>query len=319
MHPLRQVMKRVLPLALVREVSIGILTGKSPLALGDPAEVANPVLTRLDVTDMLASFVADPFMIRVDGRWHLFFEAFRISGLRPGERKGEIAVATSRDGLRWDYQRSVLAEPFHLSYPHVFEWNSDFYMIPESYQAGAVRLYRAEEFPFRWGFVANLLEGPVFLDSSVFRHDGRWWMLTETSPARRNDTLRLFHATDLLGPWVEHPSSPIVRGDPRIARPAGRVLSGPGRLLRFAQDCSGDYGASVRGVEITRLTPNHYQEVECGQAPLLAGSGRGWNQSGMHHLDAHELGAGRWMACTDGWTNVRGPRQLAAWLRSRRG
>jgi len=87
-------------------------------------------------------------------------------------------------GLRWDYQRSVLAEPFHLSYPHVFEWNSDFYMIPESYQAGAVRLYRAEEFPFRWGFVANLLEGPVFLDSSVFRHDGRWWMLTETSPAR---------------------------------------------------------------------------------------------------------------------------------------
>jgi hypothetical protein len=312
-------MRRVLPVALVREVSIGIYTGASPLALAAPDGISNPVLTRLDVTDMLASFVADPFMLRVDGLWHLFFEAVRVSGLRAGERKGEIAVATSRDGLRWQYQRSVLAEPFHLSYPYVFEWNSDYYMIPESYQAGAVRLYRAEAFPFRWVFVSNLLEGPVFLDSSVFRRDGRWWMLTETSPERRNDTLRLFHAAELLGPWSEHPCSPVIQGDQRVARPAGRVLSTPSRLLRFAQDCSGDYGGSVRAFEITRLTPRDYQEVECGGAPVLSGSGHGWNQSGMHHLDPHELEDGRWIACTDGWTTVKGPRQLVAWLKGRRG
>ena len=225
MHPLLQVMRRVLPVALVREVSIGIYTGASPLALAAPEGISNPVITRLDVTDMLASFVADPFMIRVDGLWHLFFEAVRVSGLRAGERKGEIAVATSRDGLRWQYQRSVLAEPFHLSYPYVFEWNSEHYMIPESYQAGAVRLYRAEAFPFRWVFVSNLLEGPVFLDSSVFRRDGRWWMLTETSPERRNDTLRLFHADDLPRPLERAPLQSRHPG-----RPAGRPTGGPGAL-----------------------------------------------------------------------------------------
>ena len=319
MHPLLQVMKRVLPLALVKDVSIGIFTGPSPLTVAAPEAIANPVVTRLDVTDMLASFVADPFMLRVDGTWHMFFEAARVTGLRAGERKGEIALATSRDGVRWAYQRSVLSEPFHLSYPYVFEWHSDIYMIPESYQAGAIRLYRAAPFPFRWLFVATLLTGPVFLDSSVFRHDGRWWMLTETSPGRRNDTLRLFHAAELHGPWAEHPRSPIVDGNPRISRPAGRVLSLPGRLLRFAQDCSSDYGTCVRAFEITRLTPRDYEEVACGRGPLLAGSGHGWNQSGMHHLDAHEREDGTWMACADGWTTVPGPRQLAGWVRRRWG
>ena len=319
MHPLHQAMKGLLPLALVREVAIGIYAGSSPLALAPLAGAVNPVMTRRDVTDMIASFVADPFLLRVDGTWHLFFEAVRVTGLGAGERKGEIAVATSQDGLRWAYRGSVLEEPFHLSYPYVFEWNSEHYMVPESYQAGAVRLYRADPFPSRWVFVANLLEGPVFLDSSVFRRDGRWWMLTETSPLRRNDTLRLFHAADLLGPWVEHPRSPIVQGDRRIARPAGRVLAAPDRLLRFAQDCSGEYGTSVRALEITSLTPHDYREVECGPGVVLAGSGHGWNRSGMHHLDPHELEDGRWLACADGWTTVRGPRQLAAWLRRPRG
>ena len=313
---MRRVLSHLLPLALVKEVSIGIYSGASPLALGAPAGLRNPVVTRQDVTDMLASFVADPFMIQVDGTWHLYFEAMRVSGLGAGQRKGEISVATSPDGLRWTYQRSVLAEPFHLSYPYVFEWNSDHYMIPESYQAGAVRLYRADPFPFRWVHDTTLLEGPVFLDSSVFRHDGRWWLLTETSPTRRNDTLRLFHAGDLRGPWAEHPMSPVVRDDRRIARPAGRVISTSGRLLRFAQDCSQDYGAGVSAFEITRLSERTYQEVECQPSPILRGSGSGWNEGGMHQVDPHELGDGRWLACVDGWSNVKGPRQLAGRLRA---
>jgi hypothetical protein len=315
MDPFRRVMKHALPLALLKEVSIGIFTGSSPLALKPPESIQNPVLTRLDVTDMLASFVADPFMLQVDGTWHMFFEAVRVSGVRAGQRKGEIAVATSRDGHRWVYRRSVLSEPFHLSYPYVFEWNSDYYMIPESHQAGAVQLYRADPFPFRWVPDSRLLEGPVFLDSSVFRRDGRWWMFTETSPDLRNGTLRLFHADDLRGPWIEHPRSPIVRDDQRIARPAGRVLSTPSRLIRFAQDCGDNYGSSVRAFEVRKLSASAYEESECQPSPVLGGSGRGWNEGGMHHVDAHEVGEGRWMACTDGWAVVRGPRRVADWLR----
>ncbi len=315
MDPFRHLLSRALPLALRKEVSIGIFTGTSPLGLKPAESIVNPVLTRLNVTDMIASLVADPFMVQVDGTWHMFFEAVRVSGLGAGQRKGEIAVATSPDGRRWEYRGSVLAEPFHLSYPYVFEWSSDHYMIPESHRAGAVRLYRADPFPFRWTLDAVLLEGPVFLDTSVFRRDGRWWIFTETSPDRRNRTLRLFHAADLRGPWIEHPRSPIVKDDRRIARPAGRVLSAPDRLLRFAQDCADDYGAAVRAFEITQLSEREYREVECRPSPVLGGTGSGWNAGGMHHVDAHDLGGGRWIACADGWAAVRGPRAAAEWLK----
>jgi len=297
--------------------SIGIYAGTSPLELAPVTTIVNPVLTRDSVADVLTTFVADPFMIRVEGTWYLFFEAMVW---RPRSRKGEIAYATSRDGLHWTYQRSVLVEPFHLSYPCVFQVGSDFYMVPESSGAGAVRLYRANPFPDRWELVKELLRGPVLLDNSLFEHDGRWWMLTETAPAVRGDTLRLFHAPAVTGPWIEHPASPVVSGDARIARPAGRVLSTPSGLLRFAQDCRADYGLSVQALRITRLTPTEYEEVEVGGSPLLAGSGHGWNQAGMHHVDAHRLDDGRWLACVDGWSNrIRRPRELFRWAADRLG
>lgn len=290
--------------------SIGIFTGPSPLLLQAPPGVSNPVLTREDVTDHFATFVADPFMIRVDGVWNMFFETLNWVG----GRKGEIALATSRDGLRWTYRSVVLAEPFHLSYPHVLEWGSDHYMIPESSAAGAVRLYRADPFPDRWVFVRALLTGPVHFDNSVFHRDGRWWMFSETDHDR--GTLRLFHAPGLTGPWREHPRSPVVLSDRGIARPGGKVLSSSGRLIRFAQDCRAAYGSSVRAVEIERLDQREYEEAELEGNPVLTASGRGWNRLGMHHLDAHQLEDGSWIACADGWCHrARRPRELAIWAR----
>jgi hypothetical protein len=149
--------------------SIGIFTGPSPLLLEAPRGVSSPVLTREDVTDHCSTFVADPFMIRVDGVWNMFFETLNWVG----RRKGEIALATSRNGLRWTYRSVVLAEPFHLSHPYVLECGSDHHVIPESSAAGAVRPRRADPSPDRWVFVRDLITGPVHFDSSVFHRDGR--------------------------------------------------------------------------------------------------------------------------------------------------
>ncbi len=307
---LRRVSSRLLTQVVQSVISIGIYAGNSPLKLSEAAGVANPVLTPLDVTDVVATLVADPFMIHVGGTWHMFFE---VMAWRASRRHGVIGHATSADGLRWKYDRIVLAEPFHLSYPHVFAAGPDVYMIPESRRAGAVRLYRADPFPDRWVFVKALLTGAPFADSSVFHRDGRGWMFTDASPRRGNDTLRLFHAADLEGPWREHPRSPVVRGDARVARPAGRVVSLPDRLIRLAQDCSATYGQSVRAIDVTQLTERHYREEEIPGGPLVGGTGRGWNRGGMHHVDAHPVAEGRWLACVDGWHRVRGLRQAVDW------
>jgi hypothetical protein len=284
----------------MRRWSIGILTGPSPFVLSAPRGAVNPVLRREDVIDVDSEFIADPFMIRVDRAWHMFFEVLAIRGR---VRKGEIGHAVSPDGLDWKYRGIVLREDFHLSYPYVFQTGADIYLLPETGASGGIRLYRADPFPSRWVCVGTLVTGPVLVDSSPFQHDGRWWMFTQPASEPKHGTLRLFFADDLLGIWREHPRSPVVAADTRIARPAGRVVAMGDRLIRFAQDCRDGYGMRVHAIEIERLTPDEYVEAECPGNPLLDGSGHGWNRSGMHHLDAQQLEDGSWIACVDGWTN----------------
>jgi len=273
--------------------AIAMYRGPSPLALGPADGVQLPVLGARDVTDVDAEFVADPFMVVADGGWHLFFEVMnRSTGL------GEIAMAASPDATTWTYGQVVLAESHHLSYPQVFAWDGEHWMVPETSAERCVMLYRAAEYPTRWERAGVLLSGLPFNDATLFRHDERWWMLTETAEDVRSDTLRLYSTADVRRGWVEHPASPVVAGDATIARPAGRVVRHEGRLVRFAQDCATDYGKRVSAFEIVDLTPSTYRERPLGV--VLEPSAVGWNDHGMHHVDAHRTGAGEWLACVDG-------------------
>jgi hypothetical protein len=274
--------------------SIGIYTGDTPFRLAAPPGVANPVLSARDVTDVPAEFVADPFMIRSGGGWHMFFEV-----LNAARGQGEIGHATSPDGLRWTYRGIVLSEPFHLSYPYVFAWRGGVFMVPESLEPEEIRLYRADPFPHRWRYVKPLVRMRG-ADPSLCRFRRRWWLFVCPTP-HRHDTLELYFAPDLEGPWTRHPRSPVVEGDARVARPAGRVLVRAGRVTRFAQDCLPRYGTQVRAFSVSQLTPEDYREAEHGASPVLRPAGAGWNGMRMHHLDAHPAPAGGWIACVDGF------------------
>ena len=282
--------------------SIGIYTGNSPFELVPCKKIKNPVLTARSITDIPARLVADPFMVKKNFTWYMFFEI-----MNSRTRRGDIGLASSADGFNWVYKQIVLDEPFHLSYPYVFEWEGEFYMIPETYKTDSVRLYKASDFPAKWSFVGTLLEGKDYVDSSVFRFRDKWWMFTSTL---QSDTLYLYHSDKLVGPWSPHPKSPIVKGNRNIARPGGRVLILNGHVFRFAQDDAPVYGNQVRAFEITRLTAADYEEEETKGSPALKASKTGWNADGMHHIDAHPTGEGRWIACVDGYRDVLlfGPR-----------
>jgi beta-xylosidase len=275
--------------------SIGIYIGTSPFDFNSPETLKNPVITPRNISDVRAGFIADPFMLKVDQTWYMFFEVFNQQ-----TRRGQIGLATSQDTVNWTYQQIVLAEPFHLSYPYVFEWMNEYYMVPESHQAHSIRLYKASKFPTEWSFVGNLISDSFFLDPSLFHYANKWWLFTETNSDYKNDTLRLYYADELLGPWFEHPNSPIINSNPHIARPGGRVLVMNDKIIRYAQDCQPDYGIQIRAFEIIELTTVSYYEREVDGNPVLTPSGTGWNGSGMHHIDPHLTQDGRWIACVDG-------------------
>jgi hypothetical protein len=170
------------PWTSIAEINI---QGKSiptygPFDLIEPAGITNPVLTALDVTDVQASFVADPFIFYENNTWYMFFEVYI-----PGVNRGDIGLATSWNGLHWMYEGIVLSEGFHHSYPLVFKYNDSYYMVPESYQIQEVRIYEAYNFPYDWNYIATIVSGRGFVDPSIFRYNNKWWMFV--SDTRNSD------------------------------------------------------------------------------------------------------------------------------------
>lgn len=276
--------------------SIGLYVGNSPTRLACPAVLKGGILHSEDVTDVEAVFVADPFMARRDECTYLFFEVFDSV-----KRLGAIGLAKSYDLWKWSYEKIVLQEPFHLSYPHVFEADGEHYMVLETLQRKCVSLYRADPFPIAWSFVGPLVSGD-YADPSIFWHADRWWLFVCGAPYK-HDVLHLFSARHFSGTWSEHPASPLIRQDPRKARPAGRVVTSNGKLIRYAQDCFPTYGTRVRAFSIDSLTEDEYAEHELPESPIIGPGVEAWNQGGMHHIDAHCISSEHWIACVDGCNN----------------
>ena len=201
-------------------------------------------------------FWADPSVITREGRDYVFFERYFYQ-----TRRGEIAVFTFDDAGRPLPMQSVLRREYHLSNPFVFEWEGQIYMIPESADASAVQLFRAEEFPTRWRHERDLLTGLPMADATLHFHEGRWYMFVNVSETggSLDDELFLFHADTPLGPWHPHAQNPI-KSDVRSARPAGRLFRRGGALIRPSQDCSVAYGYAINFCEVETLSPTQYRE-----------------------------------------------------------
>lgn len=289
------VAKRGIPFVSQREQwTIGIYRGNSPFSFNNPLNRINPVLKAEHVTDVSAKFVADPFILKEGKTWYLFFEVYNND-----TQQGDLAVATSNNSWIWHYQQIVIDEPFHLSYPYVFKWKDEYYLIPESFETNSIRLYKADDFPTKWSYEATLVEGRDFVDNSIAYFNNKWWLFASTTS---NDTLYLYYADNLGGPWMEHPESPIVDGNNHIARPSGRVLVYQDRIYRYTMDVDPPFGThQILALEITSITPTSYSEKLVQEDPILVASGSGWNGQAMHQLDPVQIGPNSWIAAVDGF------------------
>jgi hypothetical protein len=205
-------------------------------------------------------FWADPHVIQREGKYYVFIEEFLFE-----TSKGHISVLLLDESGVLQAPVKVLERHYHLSYPSLFESDGELYMIPESSDNRTVELYRCVDFPTRWEFVRNLLEGIEAVDATVLHHDGRWWLfanLVEEPGASSWDELFLFHSESLLAKeWTPHTLNPVI-SDARRARPAGAILRQGARLYRPSQDCSARYGYAIHINEITRLSVDEYEEAE---------------------------------------------------------
>ncbi|GGF72769.1 hypothetical protein GCM10007301_35760 [Azorhizobium oxalatiphilum] len=226
---------------------------------GDNGLAVNPQRRSADLSDFefLPSphgrVYADPYVFWRGERAFLFFENDSY-----GSDPAVISVAEIRQNGIAPAQ-VCLSTGQHLSFPQVFEWEGEIFMLPESIESGELALYRAVDFPLQWE-KAHVLRRGNMVDAALWHEDGIWYLFaTLVDLLSRATSLHLFTAESLEGPWVPHPENPL-SNDVRSARGAGALFRRDGRLFRPSQDGSVTYGRALEFHEVDVMTPTAYSE-----------------------------------------------------------
>ena len=222
-------------------------------------------------------FYADPFLLDVSGEHvRLLVEEYRY----PTRTKQLVEIEITRAGrvVGAHVQRGL---PQPASYPFLHWIGADLYCIPEAFgaaQASAFKRRAANE----WSLERTLLSGIRAVDSTLLRHEGRWWLFCTKQGDEDQTELHLFAAPEWSGPWTPHPLNPV-KSDTRSSRPAGACSTVDGVVYRPAQNCARRYGAGITINRIEELSLHAFREVPV--LSLQPASSSPW-PDGMHTINS---------------------------------
>ena len=205
-------------------------------------------------------FYADPFVWSRDNKDICFLEDF--------DYKSGVACISAVELFKdssYKLLGEVLKEPFHLSFPYLFEYKGELFMVPESSGSKSIRVYRCVDFPLKWEFEKELIKDINTADTMIFEKDGKWWLLTNMATKGNFDQsaqLFVFYSDDPLSSnWTPHPKNPVVF-DSSCGRNGG-IYFEKDRIFRVRQRQKySTYGAEFSIAKITKLDEQEYEEIE---------------------------------------------------------
>ncbi|MGA7192539.1 MAG: hypothetical protein WBW94_02835 [Anaerolineales bacterium] len=201
---------------------------------------------------------ADPFIVVHQKQNHIFIEEKMYATGR-----GRIACLTLDEEGNLKSHQVVLERPYHLSYPFIFEYRGEMFMLPETAQNRTLEIYRCVHFPDQWELTTTLMNNIYVVDATLLEHKNKWWLFANVKEKNGSslDSLYLFFSDDpLSNRWTRHPLNPIVH-DIHSARPAGRIFIRDGNLIRPSQDNSHRYGYAIKFNHIVKLSETEYEEI----------------------------------------------------------
>ncbi|MBE6927929.1 MAG: hypothetical protein E7467_05510 [Ruminococcaceae bacterium] len=173
---------------------------------------------------------ADPFVFHDGDNVYLFVEVKEI-----WTDKAVLGVS-KLEGDHFSPIQTCLKENFHLSYPNVFKFQGNYYMIPETTKTHQLRLYKADNFPYSWKLDCILMDRVDYADCSFLNVNGSAYLFcydTEKKPAQ-TVLYELFLDEKKL---ISRPLSKFIN-----ERPGGNAIQTAGAIYRPLQDCKNSYG-----------------------------------------------------------------------------
>lgn len=225
-------------------------------------------------------FYADPFPFTHQGKHYIFLEDYpHATG------KAIISLARIDDQGNATTPEPIIEEPWHLSYPQVFARDGDIWMLPEASGSNGLILYRAEDFPTKWVQHKTLLDDCQISDATLIDHGGKLWLFAtdRDGAGSTSDTLVVYSANDLQGPWEPHAQNPILI-DRANARPGGNFIVDNGKILLPVQDGTLGYGGGLGLCAITKISD---EEIAISPPTPIKTEGH-WPYPRIHTLTQHQ-------------------------------
>jgi len=276
--------------------SVGYSFAEKPLI--PPEILAENIISYTELDQMLNSkdnYIADPFFIYEEGQFYLFTEL-------KGNENADIALFTSSNGKEYQYKGIVLDEDFHISYPQVFKYEGEYFMLPETKQSGNVLLYKAYNFPFGWKIEDTLIKDRKLKDASVLLSKQQKLIVAVDDQMQQF----MFESDSLTGTWQESENFNGRKGNE--TRPGGRFFEVDGDWYLPIQDRTYGYGS---GISIYKLdnTGERIELIISKKRFLKEWPDIKWFNRGMHHLDIQKV-EDKYYMVYDGDRNVNGEKSF---------
>lgn len=256
--------------------SIGYKEIDNPLIKFDPIESQILDPEWLDErTSQSTRFLADPFLIYEDEMYYIFFE-------HQAEGNANIAFLKSPDGKNFEYGGEVLDEDFHLSFPQIFRYQGEFFMLPETKQAGNVLLYKAEDFPFKWKIYDTLIKNVAMQDPAILISDSLFLITGRTENLHQF----VYTAESLNGSWQRDEKFNIRSGDE--TRAAGNFFNVEGNWYIPFQKNSDGYGSGVSLYQLI-FEEDKIRFKKIVDSFLGKNDRIKWFSRGMHHYSSAKI------------------------------
>jgi hypothetical protein len=195
-------------------------------------------------------WAADPFIINYNGETYIFAELYDYI-----HRKGIIGYTKFENGSfkKW---YPIIREDYHLSFPFIFQYDGEIYIMPESSSNNSLYLYKATDFPSVWEKQDNLLDNIKIVDTVPFRYNGNLYAFTLRLNNEDNNTMHIIKFDD-FGAIFEEKS---ISRDDSVTRMAGKVIKNVSTMIRVSQNCEYDYGTGIVFSEFHFDEDNNYKE-----------------------------------------------------------
>lgn len=192
-------------------------------------------------------------MFEHNGETYIFAELFDY--LR---RRGVIGYSKLRSNGSFSRWKEIIVEPYHMSYPQIFEYNGEIYIVPETGSGRTLDMYRAVDFPDKWEKSVNLAKDVIFADTTLLNRGGKLYALACDMERTKNSELVLFGVNENMK--LCSTELGCVVNDPVTARAAGKMFEYGGKLIRVSQDCSEEYGKRLSFLEVDSDFDSYYRE-----------------------------------------------------------